>query len=96
VHLCPTLVANIKQLNKTEDDTASVDNGMLQCTRLELENCLATVCMTCNANAKYVSFPEQNYVFSYSGKANLYTLTKTDAVYWKRRVISFTGYSLNL
>jgi len=52
--------------------------------------------MTCDADAEYVSFPEQNYVFSYSGKANLYTLIKTDAVYWKRRVISFTGYSLNL
>jgi len=84
------MVANIEELNKTEDDTASVDNGMLQCTWLELENFLATVCMTWHASAEYVSFPEQNYVLSYSGKANLYTLTKTDAVCWKTRVVTFT------
>jgi hypothetical protein len=41
--------------------------------------------MTNDANAVSVSFPEQTYVFSHSGKANLYTLTKTDAVHWKRR-----------
>jgi hypothetical protein len=64
-------VANSKELRRTTADTASVDNGMLQCTWLQLEECLATVCMTNDANAECVSFSEQTYVFSHSGTANL-------------------------